>query len=159
MPGFSKSSPQPVTADDKGLRSKAPAGTRRAAERATGGRIWRWFLNGAHPAPATTFVGTVEDPEEDKVGICCSGGGIRSAAFSLGALQALQEKGELERASYLAAVSGGAYIAAAFSTVAKTGPEDSDGALFGGLNGEPPFAAGSPEEQYLRNRSAYLAPT
>ena len=48
-----------------------------------------------------------------RTGICCSGGGIRSAAFNLGALQSLQAEGELQRASYLAAVSGGSYIAAA----------------------------------------------
>ena len=46
---------------------------------------------------------------------CCSGGGIRSSAFNLGALQRLSESGHLAGADYLAAVSGGSYIAAAFS--------------------------------------------
>lgn len=43
--------------------------------------------------------------EEKKVGICCSGGGIRSAAFNLGALQALRHDGELEGARSLAVVA------------------------------------------------------
>jgi hypothetical protein len=65
--------------------------------------------------------GVVGEGGEERVGICVSGGGIRSAAFSLGALQALQEgRGLLkgpDRAAYLAAVSGGSYVAAAFAQV------------------------------------------
>ena len=52
--------------------------------------------------------------------MCCSGGGIRSAAFNLGALQVLQRIKILQDAKYLSAVSGGSYIAAAFCMVAKT---------------------------------------
>jgi hypothetical protein len=143
-------------ADDSGLREKAPAADRRSAERRPGGRFWRWLANGARPEPVPSYIGPVETPEEGKVGISCSGGGIRSAAFSLGALQLLDQKGKLREAAYLAAVSGGAYLAAAISTVAKTGPGDSDPAL---LRVKGPFAPSSPEEQYLRNRSSYLAPT
>jgi hypothetical protein len=104
----------------------------------------------------------VEPAETGKLGICCSGGGIRSAAFSLGALQALVKEGELQRAAYLAAVSGGSYIAAAISMVHKTNKigeidgKDSDRDL---LDGQSAFAPGSPEEQYLRNRASYMAPT
>lgn len=91
-------------------------------------------------------------PRTGKIGICCSGGGVRSASFNLGALQALQEAGVLEEAEYLASVSGGGYTAAAMAMVA-----DSPGKVFGA--GQPqPFAPGSPEETYLRNRSSYLAP-
>ena len=46
---------------------------------------------------------------KQRIGICCSGGRIRSASYALGALQALQEVGVLERAEYLATVSGGGY--------------------------------------------------
>jgi hypothetical protein len=56
------------------------------------------------------------------VGICLSGGGIRSAAFSLGALQALHTQLGLlkgpQHARYLSAVSGGSYTAAAYSLAA-----------------------------------------
>src|SRR6478752_2855897 len=39
-----------------------------------------------------------------------SGGGIRSATFNLGILQALAEKGVLRKFDYLSTVSGGGYI-------------------------------------------------
>jgi 8-oxo-dGTP pyrophosphatase MutT (NUDIX family) len=44
--------------------------------------------------------------------LCLSGGGIRSAAFSLGVLQALARAGVLQRFHYLSTVSGGGYIGA-----------------------------------------------
>lgn len=139
-------------ADDGGLRERVPAGSRWHAAVAPARRVRRWLFNGARPEPVPSHLGPVEDPETRKAGICCSGGGIRSAAFSLGALQALQREGELRRARYLAAVSGGSYIAAAVSTVARDVPAADPDV-------RPPFAPGSPEEQYLRNRCAYLAPT
>jgi patatin-like phospholipase len=83
-------------------------------------------------------------PDPTRVGICCSGGGIRSAAYSLGALQRLQQAGVLQRAAYLSAVSGGSYIAAAMTLARRSAAA--------------PFAPGSPEEQYLRNRTTYLVP-
>ena len=42
--------------------------------------------------------------------LCLSGGGIRSAAFALGVLQALSAKGLLTGFHYLSTVSGGGYI-------------------------------------------------
>jgi hypothetical protein len=124
----------------------------------------RWLLTGDRPDPRPGWIGLYEPPASDRddVGICCSGGGIRSAAFNLGALQTLQsaEHRVLQRAKYLSAVSGGSYIAAAFSMVAKTwkrpGDDDSDPALVN--DDAPPFCPGSPEEQYLRNHLGYLAP-
>src|SRR6187399_506254 len=147
--------PQPPRADDGGLPERAPAAARREAVERPKWRRVRAFFNGHRPEPLPSYVGTVEDPEPGKLGVCCSGGGIRSAAFSLGALQSLQERGELRKASYLAAVSGGSYIAAAISMVAKTGRGNSDRGL---IDRMPAFAQGSPEEQYLRNRCSYLAP-
>src|SRR5262245_45513372 len=46
----------------------------------------------------------------DQAALCLSGGGIRSAAFALGALQALASRGLLARFHYLSTVSGGGYI-------------------------------------------------
>ncbi len=43
-------------------------------------------------------------------GLAFSGGGIRSATFNLGVLQALAELGLLHRFDYLSTVSGGGYI-------------------------------------------------
>lgn len=148
--------PQPPRADDGGLREEVPAAARQEAVKRP---KWRWvrlIFNGHRPEPLPSYQGTVEEAEPGKLGVCCSGGGIRSAAFSLGALQSLQERGELRKASYLAAVSGGSYIAAAISMVAKTGKGNSDRSL---ISRQPAFAQGSPEEQYLRNRCSYLAPT
>jgi Patatin-like phospholipase len=147
-------------ADDDGLRARVPAGPRWRAAAAPAKRFRRWLFNGARPEPVPSYLGPVEDPKGGRAGICCSGGGIRSAAFSLGALQALQRAGELKRAKYLAAVSGGSYIAAAISTVARDArlddPCDPNAELFRDC---PPFAPGSPEEEYLRDHCSYLAPT
>jgi rhodanese-related sulfurtransferase len=138
-------------------------------------RRWRYFAFGDRPAPLPSYRGTVEAPQAYKTGICCSGGGIRSAAYNLGALQALQEskQRELQQAQYLAGVSGGSYICAAYSMVGKTwgepgserttnkaknaydGYDDSNPDLLAAM---APFARNSPEEQYLRNRSSYMAP-
>jgi predicted acylesterase/phospholipase RssA len=44
------------------------------------------------------------------IGLCCSGGGIRSATFNLGVLQGLAELNLLRHVDYLSSVSGGGYI-------------------------------------------------
>jgi Patatin-like phospholipase len=142
--------------------------------------VARRFVYGERAEPPAALRGLYEQPaaERDDIGICCSGGGIRSAAFNLGALQALQHRrpdghGTLQDAKYVSAVSGGSYIAAAFCMVAKTwspaehlpgtgplegadGEDDSDPLLV--TDDAPPFHPGSPEEQYLRNHLGYLAP-
>src|SRR6266702_2676678 len=46
----------------------------------------------------------------DLIGLALSGGGIRSATFSLGILQGLSDKGLLRHIDYLSTVSGGGYI-------------------------------------------------
>lgn len=43
-------------------------------------------------------------------GVCFSGGGIRSATFNLGVLQAIAAEGKLGKIDYLSTVSGGGYI-------------------------------------------------
>jgi hypothetical protein len=117
-----------------------------------------WLRLGKRPSPQPPFDELYEDADARRIGVCCSGGGVRSAAFNLGALQALQDKGELRKASYLSAVSGGSYIASAFCMVAKTRDEPGlDPAVFNKRTGLP-LAPGTPEEQYLRNHLSYLAP-
>jgi hypothetical protein len=132
-------------------------------------RHWRWYVLWEQEAPPVSALNPVIDPKEDRIGICCSGGGVRSASFNLGVLQELQEHGVLQKAEFLAAVSGGSYIAGAFAMVAKTWPKgagskansstqvDSDPKLV--TSAHPAFYPGSPEEQYLRNRASYLAPS
>ena len=158
---------------DSGLLARVNAEHLHEASKRHHGDRWRYFAYGIRPEPIPSYRGTIEDPQPDTVGICCSGGGVRSAAFNLGALQAVDENGELRPAKYLAAVSGGSYIAAALSMVAKAWPrgetrpkpdpanpcngrDDSNPDL---IDEQGPFAQGSPEEQYLRNRSSYLAPS
>jgi hypothetical protein len=53
----------------------------------------------------------VGDPAVDAVGLALSGGGVRSAAFNLGLLQALHHEGILRFVDYLSGVSGGSYVA------------------------------------------------
>ncbi len=92
-------------------------------------------------------------PTRNRIGICVSGGGIRSASYCLGALQALQERGVLQKAEYLASVSGGGYIAGAMTMMATSEDQSLVSAPY-----PDPYAPGSPEERYLRNHSSYLAP-
>jgi patatin-like phospholipase len=153
---------------DQGIVDTVRAVDRRAASRWHGKQWRRYLAFGRRPEPIPSYTGVIENPEAEKIGIACSGGGIRSAAFSLGALQVLQREKVLEKTCYLAGVSGGSYIAAAFCMVRKrwtghqrpkqgqTGWDDSDPDAVD--ENHPPFFPGSPEEQYLRNRSAYLAP-
>ena len=56
-------------------------------------------------------------PGDDLVGLAISGGGIRSATFSLGVLRALAEKTLLRRVDFLSTVSGGGYIGAFVSAM------------------------------------------
>jgi hypothetical protein len=51
-----------------------------------------------------------EVPLDDTVGLCLSGGGVRSATFCLGFLQALAKRGLLRQIDWLSTVSGGGYI-------------------------------------------------
>ena len=52
----------------------------------------------------------------DTAGLALSGGGIRSAAFCLGALQALAEHKVIAQIDYMSTVSGGGYIGSATSS-------------------------------------------
>ena len=54
-------------------------------------------------------------PDNDVVGLAFSGGGIRSATFNLGVLQALEAGGVLPKVDYLSSVSGGGYVASCYT--------------------------------------------
>jgi hypothetical protein len=89
------------------------------------------------------------------VGICVSGGGVRAAAFGLGALQALQdEKGLVygdAHADYISAVSGGSYTVGAITMLVAKYDGDPDFA------GNPdPFAVNSPEVEFVRRHARFL---
>jgi hypothetical protein len=96
---------------------------------------------------------------EETWGICLSGGGIRSAAVALGALQSLQEltpnakQTQLEQIRYLVSVSGGGYTAGAFQLALQANQRNP------GAGPRSVFAPGSPEEDHLRRHSSYIADT
>jgi hypothetical protein len=59
------------------------------------------------------------------VGLAVSGGGIRSATFTLGILQALSARGLLTGVDYLSTVSGGGYIGAWLESLLQKRAEES----------------------------------
>jgi hypothetical protein len=65
---------------------------------------------------------TASDPRHDVFGLALSGGGIRSAAFSLGVVQVLAERGLLREVDYLSTVSGGGYTGSFITRQLGSGP-------------------------------------
>jgi predicted acylesterase/phospholipase RssA len=63
--------------------------------------------------------------EKKQAALCLSGGGIRSAAFSLGVLQVLAQRGLLTQFHYLSTVSGGGYIGGWLSRWIADDPQQS----------------------------------
>lgn len=61
---------------------------------------------------------------KDLCGLSLSGGGIRSASFSLGVMQALAYNGWLEKMDYLSTVSGGGYIGSSLTWALNSGPPE-----------------------------------
>ncbi|MEK8016138.1 MAG: patatin-like phospholipase family protein, partial [Candidatus Parabeggiatoa sp.] len=62
------------------------------------------------------------------VGLAFSGGGIRSATFNLGILQALDKKGILRYCDYLSTVSGGGYIGSCLTSLLSNPKASTDSA-------------------------------
>ncbi|MEV0191977.1 hypothetical protein AB0I39_26010 [Kitasatospora purpeofusca] len=93
--------------------------------------------------------------EHAPLGFCVSGGGIRSACVTLGALQALRPW--LKRARYLVAVSGGGYAVGAMQLALSDSAADSPVRVRSGLTADTVLEPGSPEEDHLRRHSKYLA--
>lgn len=56
--------------------------------------------------PVSGDAGEAQAAVADDWAICCSGGGIRSAAYCLGALQSLDEGGVLSKSKWILGVSG-----------------------------------------------------
>jgi hypothetical protein len=105
-----------------------------------------------NPAPAAAPARDAAAVTAGDWAVCCSGGGIRSATYCLGALQAMDAGGLVGKAKWILGVSGGSYIAASRALVAS-------GLLGQGRPGEPhAYARGTPEEENLRNNTRYLAP-
>lgn len=92
--------------------------------------------------------------------ICCSGGGVRSAAFSLGALQALNAKGLYEKANAAVGVSGGGYTSTAYHVMrwqsGDTRAKSVDHDKVWTLPVSTTFTQQSPEMQWLRRHTHYV---
>ncbi|MEO8345205.1 MAG: peptidoglycan-binding protein [Betaproteobacteria bacterium] len=93
-------------------------------------------------------------------GLAFSGGGIRSATFNLGILQALAENKLLRDFDYLSTVSGGGYIGAWFSKWLKEQNgviADAEAHLTPGSKAHP--VVDEPDQiKFLRQYSNYLTP-
>ena len=118
---------------------------------------------------------TSEDRLENIHGLALSGGGIRSATFALGVMQALAHHDLLKRFDYLSTVSGGGYIGSAVSWLlsnkANTARTDG-GDAFSAEKKKFPFGTDKPDphvkpsdspEQlamlnYMRDHGHYLNP-
>jgi hypothetical protein len=93
-------------------------------------------------------------------GLALSGGGIRSATFNLGILQALAERKMLGDFDYLSTVSGGGYIGSWFCAWLKREDGDlqkvSDGLSPG--TADRPASKEAEQIRFLRQYSNYLTP-
>ena len=89
--------------------------------------------------------------------LCLSGGGIRSATFSLGVIQSLAQNGLLDKFTYLSTVSGGGFIGSWLTAWIHRTREGTTGV-------QKKLAAASlgavePDEvSYLRTYSNYMSP-
>ena len=91
-------------------------------------------------------------PADDLVGLAFSGGGIRSATFNLGVLQALEAADVLRRVDYLSSVSGGGYAASCYTWLRAKLNQIPPGGVFAA-----PLADGSGSVlDWLRSHGKYL---
>ncbi len=113
---------------------------------------------------------------KDLAGLSLSGGGIRSATFSLGIMQALAGRGLLKKFDYLSTVSGGGYIGSSItwltSALAQQGGTENKPEAFSTDTDNFPYGTDDPRPdreqtatpkqkhmlRYLRAHGYYLTP-
>jgi predicted acylesterase/phospholipase RssA len=127
--------------------------------------VWQYELDALDggPVPAAVAPASADLPQRahahQLAGLAFSGGGIRSATFNLGILQALAELRLLRKFDYLSTVSGGGYIGAWFSRWLHREQGDIgklEKALTPGAPGAP--HAEADEVKFLRQYTNYLTP-
>ncbi len=105
-------------------------------------------------------------------GLALSGGGIRSATFSLGVMQALAGAGLLGKFHYMSTVSGGGYMGSALTWLTGAKSPEEPLPTFGLGPEDFPFGTGDPAEpsdsddlsdsekmlRFLRQHGNYLTP-
>lgn len=98
--------------------------------------------------------------QPERSALCLSGGGIRSATFALGAVQALAKAGLLTKFDYLSTVSGGGYLGSMLSAWIHSHPRKLEG-VADDLAGRDADGQPAPEVRplrHLREFSNYLSP-
>ena len=131
-------------------------GRQREEEPETFAQVQALELSAIHAARQRDGMAASASPDR-LVGLALSGGGIRSATFCLGVLQALAKRSKLTCFDYLSTVSGGGYIGAWLSAwVNRDGLLEVEKAL------KPRVGIDAPPEpaavNWLRQYSNYLAP-
>jgi hypothetical protein len=129
------------------------------------GETWQFEIDALRHGPVPNDVSPVRDNLAAEAhlhhfaGLAFSGGGIRSATFNLGMLQALAELRMLRDFDYLSTVSGGGYIGGWLTKWLKRqdgNVSDIEQALTPGSPDEPKR---EPEEvKFLRQYTNYLTP-
>lgn len=101
----------------------------------------------------------------DLTGLALSGGGIRSAVFCLGVLQALAKHDILKNFDYLSTVSGGGYIGSSLTwftrsgmTRSGVGPQSLPYGIDDPMQDFPKEPPGRPLLPHLRRHGSYLDP-
>jgi predicted acylesterase/phospholipase RssA len=95
-------------------------------------------------------------PSDDVVGLAFSGGGIRSAVFNLGVLQALEKAGLMRHVDYLSTVSGGGYIGSCYSWLRAAASPAKDAPAAGSVFDRPLDGHGGNVLDWLRSHGKYL---
>ena len=95
---------------------------------------------------------------DGKVGLALSGGGIRSATFNLGLLQALTKQNILRFCDYLSTVSGGGYIGSCLSSLLDNPEASVEKDTFPFWFERNVKDDEREEVKWLRSHSKYLAP-
>ncbi|MEP6820796.1 MAG: patatin-like phospholipase family protein [Chthoniobacterales bacterium] len=102
---------------------------------------------------------SIDPKKPHAIGLALSGGGIRSATFSLGVLVALAGRGLLPKFDYLSTVSGGGYLGSFLSAFLTSSVEPAEAPI--GLQPKDlPFRREEGEAaalRHLRHHSKYLA--
>jgi Patatin-like phospholipase len=101
------------------------------------------------------LIAAIDAHGEDLSALCLSGGGIRSATFALGALQALARARLLGRFHYLSTVSGGGYIG---SWLTQWRSQEPDKDVLAGLEAAERDGKQAPQIAGIRTYSNYLTP-
>jgi hypothetical protein len=97
-------------------------------------------------------------PRGNALGLAFSGGGIRSATFNLGVIQALAERGLLRRFDYLSTISGGGYIGSWLSLFIKRYAGGDVGQAEQALKSRDADGLEHRAIRFLRSFSNYLTP-